>query len=104
MPLGLDNSTVIEHIVTNPLAVPIFVHDATVTVIIQDASGVDLPGESWPVELPYVAGSDGVYRKTFEPFINLVEGAKYTVTINVVGLDGLKSECISIQRAITRIC
>lgn len=104
MPLSPDNSTVIQHTVTNPLLDPIFVNDATVTVTIFDSAGVELAGESWPVALPFVATSDGVYRKTFSPFVNLVLGEIYKIVINVVGTDSLESECISKIRATKRIC
>ena len=104
MPLSPDNSTVIQHTVTNPLASPIFVNDATVTVTIFDKDGVELTGESWPVELPYVIASDGIYRKTFDPFDNLIVGQIYKVVINVLGSDGLESECKSSLRATDKIC
>lgn len=102
--LSPGNSAVIQHIVTNPFAVPIFVNDATVTVTIKDSAGVDLVGESWPVTLPFVAASDGIYRKSFDPFVNLVIGEIYDIIINVVGTDALESECVSRVRATERIC
>ena len=104
MSLSPDNSASISHTVTNPLANPTFVNDATVTVTIQDSSGADLSGESWPVTLPYVSGSDGVYTKSFDPFDSLIIGEIYSVIINVVGLDGLESECVTKIKATERIC
>ena len=102
--LSANNSTVISHTVTNPLQTPVYVNDATVTVTIKDSLGVDLPGEPWPVALPYVAASNGVYTKSFNPFTNLIIGEIYSVIINVTGTDGLKSECISKEKAASRIC
>jgi len=102
--LSPGNSTVIQHTVTNPLANPIYVNDATVTVTITDSNGVDLIGESWPVTLPYVTASNGVYRKIFDPFANLVVGNVYHVIIKVVGTDQLESECLLKCRATERTC
>ena len=104
MSLSPDNSASISHTVTNPLASPIFVNDATVTVTIKDSSGAVLSGESWPATLPYVTGSDGVYTKSFDPFDSLIVGEIYSVIINAVGLDGLESECVTKIKATERIC
>lgn len=104
MPLSPSNSTVISHTVTNPLQDPVYVNNATVTVTITDSEGVELTGESWPVELPYVSGSEGVYRKSFEPFGNLVLGEIYSVVIDIQGADGLIGSCTSKEKAKERIC
>jgi len=104
MSLSPDNSTVISHTVTNPLQEPTEVNDATVTVTILDSNDVELVGESWPVTLPFVSGSKGVYRKTFDPFVNLIVGDIYKIILNVVGADSLKSECETKCRATSRIC
>ena len=104
MSLSIGSSTVVQHVVTNPLQVPIFVNDAAVTVTIFDSAGVELVGESWPVTLDYVAASDGVYRKTFSPFINLIEGEIYDVVIEVLGTDSLEDRCTSKHRAIQASC
>lgn len=104
MPLSLGNSTLIKHKVSNPELVPSHVNDATVTVTILDKAGVEIPDEVWPVALPYVSGSDGVYSKTFEPFDSLVEKEIYTVRINVIGADTLEYECETSTRATKRSC
>lgn len=102
--LSLGVSTLIKHQVTNPELNPIFVNDATVTVTILDKKGVEIPDESWPVILPFVSGSDGIYSKTFEPFNSLVEKEIYTVRINVLGSDTLQDECETLIRATKRSC
>jgi len=104
MSLAIGASTVIEHVVTNPLQVPIFVNDAAVTVTIFDSDGVELVGESWPVTLDFVASSNGVYRKTFSPLVNLIEGDLYDVVIEVLGTDSLEDRCTSKHRAIEALC
>ena len=104
MPLYLRGSTVVEHIVTNPLVVPSYVNDATVTVTIKDSKGVDLVGPTFPVNVPYVAASEGVYRYTFVSLPNLIAGEIYQVIFNVVGSDSLEDECIIKERAILKVC
>lgn len=39
-----------------------FINDAVVTVTIKDLNGVNLSGETWPLTMEYVSGSDGTYR------------------------------------------
>lgn len=107
MSLSPDNSTSITHTVTNPLVDPVYVNDATVTVTIyvgEESGGVELSGESWPVVLPYVSGSDGEYSKSFEPFGSLVIGQMYSVVIKAEGADGLDSKCTTRIKATKRIC
>ena len=104
MPLYLGNSTSVTHTVTNPLQDPIYVNDATVTITILDSTGAEIPDEFWPVQLPYVSGSNGVYQKTFEPFNSLVAGQVYTVIINTIGSDGLIGECKSYEKATNKSC
>ena len=104
MSLSIGTSTVIQYVVTNPLESPIYVNDAAVVVTIYDSDGVELVGESWPVTLDYVAASDGIYRKTFSPFVNLVEDELYSVVIEVLGTDSLEDKCTSIHRAIEASC
>jgi hypothetical protein len=104
MSLNLNNSTVIQHTVTNPLAVPIFVNDAAVTVTIFDSSGVELTGVVWPQTLDFVAASDGIYRKTFAPFDDLVLNQIYSIVISVLGTDSLESNCTVTCKATNQIC
>ena len=86
--LLINSSNVLElPNLTNPLASPIYVNEATVTVAILDSAGVELAGVSWPQNLPYVAGSNGTYRETFAPFTALKDGETYTIVFDIVGAD-----------------
>ena len=104
MPLSTGVSSRITHTVINPELEPVYVNDATVTVTIVDSAGDELPDETWPVELPYVTGSNGEYSKIFNPFSSLVVGEIYTVKIKVVGLDSLEDNCETKIRATNRKC
>ena len=104
MSLNVGASTVITYVVTNPLAVPIFVNDATVTVTIKDNQGVEIPDETWPFNLPYVIASDGEYSFTFDPFTSLNAGQQYTVIIDVVGIGGLIDHCTIKSMATIKNC
>lgn len=65
-------------------ATPGFVNNATVTLTLTDqTTGTPLAGQTWPVTLTYVAGSNGRYDATLDYDIVVTEGqrllARYTV-------------------------
>lgn len=66
-----------------------YVNDATVAVSIKDADGANLSGETWPVILPYVAGSDGKYRAAVSSGLVVAIGDVITLffTATSAGLD-----------------
>ena len=102
MPLYLDDSTVIEQTVTDEDGDP--VNTATVTVTIYDCStGLATTDESWPVTLDYVAASDGVYRKTFDPFTSLTVGQRYKI-VTPIEAGSANSSCTTIERAEVKYC
>lgn len=102
MALNVGASTTIEYIVTNAITGP--VNDAAVTVTIKDNQGVEIPDETWPFTLPYVAASDGEYSFTFDPFTSLNAGQQYTVIIDVLGIDGLIDQCVTKVMATVKNC
>ena len=59
-----------------------YVNDATVTVTLQ-IDGVDLGGETWPLAMGYVAGSNGNYRAILLAAIEATAGERITATVNV---------------------
>jgi len=66
-----------------------YLNGATVTVTIVDSDGVDVTGETWPLSMPYVASSDGVYRANLADTISFVAECKYTATVIAdAGADG----------------
>ena len=62
-----------------------FINDATVTVTVTDADGVNVTGGAWPLTMSYVASSDGDYRAILSNELPLVAKAKYVATINADG-------------------
>lgn len=50
-----------------------WINDATVTATLKTTAGIDLAGQAWPLALPYVAGSRGVYRGVLEPALVITD-------------------------------
>jgi hypothetical protein len=61
-----------------------FINDAVVTVTIKDGkvSDSDLAGESWPLTMEYVVGSDGDYRVGLTHTLPFVAKHHYTAIID----------------------
>lgn len=102
MPLYIDDTTVIQEVLTDEDGDP--VNSATVTVTIFDCeTGEEIIDESWPVALDYVAASDGIYRKTFDPFTSLVDGQQYKVV--TLAVDGaVQTPCTKQIKAAIKYC
>jgi hypothetical protein len=65
-------------------------NSATVTVTVTDSAGTDVVGETWPVTLVYVSGSNGDYRANLTDSLVLTDGSKYAATITAdAGANGL---------------
>lgn len=77
------------------------VNDATVTVTLTDASGVEVSGQSWPTSLAYVAGSKGDYQGIFTDSLAVKPKTEYTATFEADG-DGYHGEWEDVYVAITR--
>lgn len=76
----------------------VFINDADVEVTLKDPDGVNVPGVSWPLELPNVGGSNGDYSQTTDPISGLVEGTIYTAEFVATGIDGLIGEfCLKLK-------
>jgi hypothetical protein len=59
-----------------------YVNDATVGVTLQK-DGVDVSGEAWPLNMPYVSGTNGDYRAILLAAIDLTPGDNITVSVGV---------------------
>lgn len=59
-----------------------FINDAAVSVTLKDAAGTDVTGETWPVEMEYVAASDGWYRAALSHELDLEAGETYYAHID----------------------
>lgn len=72
-----------------------FINIATVEVTLVDRDGTPVTGQSWPTSMPYVAGSDGVYRGTLSDSLDLTKFESYTAQITADAGPGLQQywEC-----------
>jgi hypothetical protein len=61
-----------------------YINDATVTVTLKDSDGTNVTGQSWPLTLGYVAGTDGKYQGTLESALNLTSREQYYAHIDAV--------------------
>lgn len=68
-----------------------FLNAATVTATVVDAEGNQVTGQSWPLTLAYVTGSDGIYRATLAYTVGLVSGARYTAQFTANSGAGLRA-------------
>jgi len=91
MKLSPNNSFVVEHTVSNPALTPSNVNDATVMFDLKNLDDSPIAGTSFPQQIPFVSGSNGVYKKTFDPIPNLIIGQKYKAVIVTTDLSGMVS-------------
>lgn len=63
----------------------------SVTARIKDRQGRDVAGETWPVDLQYIADSNGDYHGNFDDAIQLIVGRTYIVEIAADAGGGLKA-------------
>jgi len=78
-----DNLVTLDALYDNAAAE--YVNDATVTVTLTDRAGNEVSGETWPVTLSYVAGSDGKYRGTLSDSLSLSANRRYTAKVTADG-------------------
>lgn len=62
-----------------------FINDAVVTATVKNAVGAEVAGQSWPLTLEYLSGSDGNYLGFLDAALELVAKAKYTAVIEADG-------------------
>ena len=65
---------------------------ATVYVTLYDTSGTEIPDETWPINMSYVAGSAGLYRATIADTVGLVDKQLVDAVIEANGGSGLYRE------------
>lgn len=56
-------------------------NSASVTATLFDSTGSEISGETWPINLTYVIGSNGTYRGVFRDSISIAEGDRVRATI-----------------------
>ena len=59
--------------------------DATVSVTIKDAAGVEVAGAVWPMAMDYVPASNGNYRAFLPSTLPLVAKASYIAYVDANG-------------------
>lgn len=64
-----------------------WVNNATVTISVMDG-GTAVAGESWPKDMGYVIGSDGIYRAMLGNAAQIKDGGRYeaVITATISGL------------------
>lgn len=67
-----------------------FINTAIVSVTVLDRAGAEVSGQAWPLAVPYVSASDGVYRETLVDTLGIVAGKTYTVQVTADAGDGLR--------------
>jgi len=68
----------------------VYINDATVTVTIKK-DGTPITGQTWPLNLPFVAGSNGRYHDVVSNAVVVVKGEKLQAEFTVgVGADPKK--------------
>lgn len=67
-----------------------WINDATVQATVVDLDGEEVAGETWPLSMPYVAASNGVYRALLVADLALTAGRPYRAIITVDAGDGIE--------------
>lgn len=81
----LSNDHLLEVRGLKNIAADEYIDDATVTVTLVDEEGAEVSGQSWPLTLSHVAGSDGIYRGTLTDSLSLTVDLEYTAQITASG-------------------
>lgn len=81
-----------------------YINTATVTVTLVDLSGNPISGETWPLTMDYVSGSNGNYKGILTSGLSLTSGQEVIAQISADGgaeLDGYwEVHCIVTTRTI----
>lgn len=67
-----------------------YLNGASVSAVLVDESGTQVQGQTWPLSLAYVTGSQGRYQGVLEDTLALQHGQRYIaqVTADAAGLRG----------------
>lgn len=58
-------------------------NSAVVAVTLKDDAGVDIPGEAWPLAMPYVTASNGDYRAILQNTLTITDNQPVTAIVDV---------------------
>lgn len=73
-PFFLSNTNVIILDELTLASTGAYINDATVTVTIKDENDTELTGETWPLTMSYVTGSDGKYAGAVSSSVSVSAG------------------------------
>lgn len=62
-----------------------YVNDGTAELTLLDADGNEISGQTWPLSLTYIAGSNGDYQGTIEDDIDVEDGEEGTAVVDLTG-------------------
>jgi hypothetical protein len=86
----ITNDNVIELDELKNVVDGIYQNSATVIVTLTDADGAEVAGETWPLAMSYVSGSNGTYRANLADTLTLTNGGRYDATVTAdAGANGL---------------
>ncbi len=98
----LSNDHLLELRGLKNIATDAYIDDATVTAILVDEDDAQVSGQTWPLALSYVAGSDGIYRGTLTDSLSLTVDRVYTAQITVSGGSNLAAYWEIVLKGATR--
>ena len=62
----------------------VFINDATVRVTLLDENDDEIAGQSWPVTMSYVSGSDGDYKGLLSNGLSITAETEGTAVVEVI--------------------
>lgn len=100
--LYLDNSNVVELVGLKNSVTGAADVGASVSLVLLDANGEEVAGETWPVSLSH--GEGGTYRATLSPDVEVKDSHIYTARISATGSGGEVGRWNCIVTAAVRAC
>lgn len=79
------NTNLIEVLGLKSVVEDVFIADADVTVTVKDADGANVAGQTWPLTLASIDGTDpeGNYRGVLKDTLQLTAGTLYVAHVDV---------------------
>jgi len=62
-----------------------FINDATVELTLNDLDGNEISGQTWPLTLTYIAGTNGEYQGTIDDAIDVEDGQTGEAVLEISG-------------------
>jgi hypothetical protein len=101
--LAINNSNLIQVLNVIDMSRNEVINDAQVFMTLKDINGDDVGGVTWPISLGYVSGTDGMYSGILPPYIELFEGAEYSLIVDIFSSNNGAGEkvipCLAVVRS-----